>query len=299
MGQAGTEDQIRNLNTLQMSTAQSRMIAAHNRSVIRWRTAPAIKPQRSGDVRIQPPNAANHKTPPRKPPKCPNDPRLPLKIVARELFAQRVSQGVKVADAYLLSGYRGGPRERWELRNAPEVAARIGFLLQSRVEADTIARHRPEKKIADIRLRVIRELERLAFADVRNVVQWDRKPQFSPKGDVVGIADEIVAMPSHLLSASAAAGIRSVTTKSGALKIDMHDKLGALEKLAKAIGLFQDAAPLPPSVTVNHLNIAGNDAVEAVRRVAFLLAAADNQIAVKPTKAEPLTIEATASETAS
>jgi len=72
-----------------------------------------------------------------------------------------------------------------------------------------------------------------------------------------------------------AAGVRSVTTKSGALKFEMHDKLGALEKLAKVLGLYQEpAAPVSQSVTLNQINFNSDSALEAARRLAFALAKA-------------------------
>jgi hypothetical protein len=41
--------------------------------------------------------------------------------------------------------------------------------------------------------------------------------------------------PSHLLAREQAAQVRSVTTKSGGLKFDFHDKLPALVPLAKIL----------------------------------------------------------------
>ncbi len=87
-------------------------------------------------------------------------------------------------------------------------------------------------------LRLIRELERLAYADARDVVQWDRKPQLDDQGNVVGFIDEMNVTPSHLLTKDAAAQIRSITTKSGMLKVEVHDKLTALRDLAKVLGLL-------------------------------------------------------------
>jgi hypothetical protein len=71
-----------------------------------------------------------------------------------------------------------------------------------------------------------------------------------------------------------------VTTKSGSLKIEMHDKLAALAQLARIFGLSQDATP-PTSVTVNQLNMSSvpDTAFEAARRLAFALAKAQQSAA--------------------
>jgi hypothetical protein len=57
------------------------------------------------------------------------------------------------------------------------------------IEADTRARHRREKKISDARLRLISELERIAYADTRDVVQWDREPELDQDGNVTGFKE--------------------------------------------------------------------------------------------------------------
>jgi hypothetical protein len=153
----------------------------------------------------------------------------------------------------------------------------VNWLLAQRIEADTKARHRTEKKITDSRLRLIRELERIAFSDPRDVMQWERVPVLDSEGNVLGWRDEVIATPSRLLSADQAAQVRSVTTKGGALKIEAHDKLAALEKLARILGVYQEPPVAASStVTVNQVNIGQANALEAVRRLAFALAKAQH-----------------------
>jgi hypothetical protein len=82
-------------------------------------------------------------------------------------------------------------------------------------------------------LRAIRELERVAYSEVRDVVQWNREPALDSDGDVIGFKDNMTVTPSHLLTREHTARIRSVTTKSGALKFDTYDKLGALTRLKR------------------------------------------------------------------
>ncbi len=225
-----------------------------------------------------------HKTPPRKQPKAPNSPGKPLKIVAREMFAQHVANGVKVADAYTLSGYRGGPRDRWAIRNAREVAARINFLLERRVQLSAQAALRPEKQLGDLRLRVLRKLERIALGDIRQVANWSKRPILDADGNLTGFQDVVDITPSARLTHDAAAAVKGVFVKAGEVRLELHDPQPALEKLCKALGIYADAAPAP--ATVNQVNV-GTDAGETVKRIAFLLAAAAAQRA----KPEPLTIE--------
>jgi hypothetical protein len=215
-----------------------------------------------------------------------NDPSRPLHNLKREQFCQLVAQGVKSVEAYETAGYHGSKVERSQLRNAPEVVERINWLLNYRVQTSAQSQFRPEKKLGDAKLRLVRELERLAYADIREIVSWDRKAQLSPDGDVIGVADEIIAQPSHKLSRSAAASIKSVTTKSGALKLETHDKLAALRDLAKVLGVGSEFDVPVQTVTLNQINVQSG-AIDDVRRIAFLLAAAENA----PKPMETLTIE--------
>jgi 3',5'-cyclic-AMP phosphodiesterase len=98
-------------------------------------------------------------------------------------------------------------------------------------EADTRARHRSEKKIGDSRLRLIRELERFAYSDTHDVVQWERRPRLDDDGNVVGFVDELIPTPSRLLTQDQAAQTRSVTTKAPAGRsLRSPDRQASLER---------------------------------------------------------------------
>jgi hypothetical protein len=60
----------------------------------------------------------------------------------------------------------------------------------------------------------------------------------------------------------------------GSLKFETQDKLDALQKLAKVLGIYQEPAlpPIGQSVTVNQVNFSGDNALKAARRLAFALA---------------------------
>ena len=206
-----------------------------------------------------------------------------------------IAAGTPVPVAYQACGYKGGKDCRSQLRRSADVDQRVNYLVAQRIESDTKARHRQEKPIADLRSRVIRELERVAFADPRLLVQWERRAVLDVDGNVTGYEDMMTPTPSHRLTPGAAAAVRSVTTKAGALKIDMVDKMQALDKLGRMLGLFQDAAPAA-NVTVNQLNIGPETALEAARRLAFALEAARQATLQAP---QPTVIENEKAEVAS
>jgi hypothetical protein len=192
-----------------------------------------------------------------------------------------VANGVAVAIAHKRAGYTGNDACRSQLRRSPDVDQRVNWLLRQRIESETRRRPRSEKPIDDARLRLVRELEKIAYSDVRDLISWDKQPVMDDDGNVVGEQDRLTITPSHRLKPGAAATIKSVTTKSGALKFDAHDKLSALNTLAKILGMTTDAAP-PPSVTINQVNVGQDTALEAARRLTFALAAAQHAAQQSP-----------------
>jgi len=93
-------------------------------------------------------------------------------------------------------------------------------------------------------------------------------------GNVVGFEDVVTPTPSHRLKAGQAASVKSVSMRPSGLKVELHDKLAALDKLGRMVGLFADAAP---QVTVNQLNVSQGPetALELARKLAFAIAAAE------------------------
>ncbi len=209
------------------------------------------------------------------------DPSKPLANVKHERFCWAIVQGHRLRPAYEIAGFSGkSPRLSWQLRHKPTVDARVRWLLAERVEANARADQRAEEKIVDARLRQIRELERIAYSDIRDVIQWDTEPVFDDDGKVIGERPTMKVTPSRHLTREQAAQVKSVTTKSGGLRFEVHDKLGALVQLAKILGLSApDAAAASTTVTNNtQVNVVGDmPAMEVARRLAFVLEKAERE----------------------
>jgi hypothetical protein len=172
------------------------------------------------------------------------DPSKPLANVKHERFCWAVVQGYRLGPAYEIAGFEGkSPRLPWQLRHKPAIDARVNCLLGERIKVDTRARHRQDKRIADSKLR------------------W---------------RDQVTATPSHFLTADQAAQVRSITTKKGSVTFEVHDKLAALDKLARVLGIYHEPPTPAPAVMVNQVNVGGDNALEAVRRLAFAIAKAQN-----------------------
>jgi phage terminase small subunit len=104
-------------------------------------------------------------------------------------------------------------------------------------EAVDRARGRIADKLEVTAERVIQEYARIAFANLSHAARWTR--------------DAMEAVPSAELDANTAAAVKSVTirrtvtqgrngeTEHTEQRIEMHDKKGALDSLARHLGLFK------------------------------------------------------------
>lgn len=92
--------------------------------------------------------------------------------------------------------------------------------------------------------RVLTELARVGFSDIRNVVQWrGNATQLSEDEDsgdpIFSVTNQVALIDSESLSPNVAASIAEVSqTDKGAMRIKLHDKLGALQKIGLHLGMF-------------------------------------------------------------
>lgn len=120
--------------------------------------------------------------------------------------------------------------------------------------------------------RVIEELAKIGFSDIRKVVTWgDAVAITDPDTGDVTIANGVALVAADDLDDGAAACIAEVSqAKDGALKVKLHDKRAALVDLGKHLGLFKDK-----------VEVTGKDGgpietremtpIETARHLAFLL----------------------------
>ena len=207
-------------------------------------------------------------------------PNLPL-APKREAFALAIVNGMKLQQAHKAAGYDGKAyASAWQMRHSPDIAARIKWMLEQRVIADSRSFGRRQKKTGDLLARVVAELEDIAFQDVREVVDWRREAVTNEHGEVVDVRETVAVRDSAKLTPQAARSIKGVIVKAGKVQIELHDKRAALEALARI--LKGDDVATPQTVNVQQINVGTVDAVTAAQRVAFLLAAAASRPASQP-----------------
>lgn len=110
--------------------------------------------------------------------------------------------------------------------------------------------------------RVLQELAKIGFADIRKVVKWgsgvyDVEVDEDGHGRPAGPAIELVG--SDEIDDTTAAAITEISQTAQGVKVKLGDKLGALTQMGRHLGMFTDKADvtLGGGVTVN---INGQDA---------------------------------------
>ena len=220
----------------------------------------------------------------RKPSKQSN-PAQPLSNQRHESFALAVAEGATLVDAHELAGFARNRTEAWKLRHRPEVDGRIRWLAKARVEASTRKFATRKKTQGDLLAAATKRLADIAFLDPGELINWERTPIVNAEGEVTGYESALQVKDSAKLTAAQRAAVKGAFLKSGALRLELHDSVNALVNLHKLLS-GKDAPP-SGSLVINQTNVGDVPALEAARKVAFLIAAARAQAA-------PLvTIEAT------
>jgi phage terminase small subunit len=160
---------------------------------------------------------------------------------------------LRFVEAYLLepNGTQAAISAGYSPNSAAVEASRL--LTNPKVAAELAERRRVlEIKAGITPERVLSELAKLGFSDIRQVVQWRANVTQLDEDDETGeprlsVTNQVTISDSADLTDEAAAAILEVSqTKDGALKVKMHDKLGALVKIGQHLGMFKPHVPEAP-----------------------------------------------------
>jgi Terminase small subunit len=102
---------------------------------------------------------------------------------------------------------------------------------------------------------LVEALRPIAFSDIRKVCDWGPAvPLKDPEtGEVVVVQDVVVKPRADLDDAGAAMINKLVRGKDGSVRVELHDKLAAIEKIAKLLGLLKEQHEHSGSVKVQEL----------------------------------------------
>jgi phage terminase small subunit len=151
--------------------------------------------------------------------------------------------------------------------NASQAAIRAGYsprcakvqasrLLRAGSVAEAVATAQAElaEKIGVTVERIVMELARIGFSDIRDVVQWRSVPAVSDRleGDNDARAINVIEVKNaDELTPAAAAAIAELSLQpSGRVRVRLHDKRAALVDLGKHLGMFAAHREQAGGVTV-------------------------------------------------
>jgi phage terminase small subunit len=139
-----------------------------------------------------------------------------------ELFAQGLVQGLTARAAYVQAGYKASDASASHLSRNVKVQARVAEMMaEAGVTID----------------RIVAELAKIAFSDIRKALDWgmaggsDGQPvQIITPKDSKDVGDDTSAI------------ISEVRQTNQGIRFKFHDKLQALEKLGRHLGMFKNDA---------------------------------------------------------
>lgn len=117
----------------------------------------------------------------------------------------------------------------------PEIAAAIKVLLGKMAEESGISAER-----------VLKEYAKIAFAEMSDFANWN--------GKTIKLKD------SKELTSEQRAAVAEVTQTQSGLKVKLHDKKGALDSLARHLGLFVD------KIQINLSNMTDEEIIAAMQK---------------------------------
>jgi phage terminase small subunit len=164
-----------------------------------------------------------------------------------ERFAQELAKGKSADAAYVTAGYRENRHNASTLRNKQNILNRLAELLERAQQNEVIATERAIERLAISKERVLSELAKIGFSDIRKAVRWKSAlvtEEDNPDGGEVLVIKTVVTnlveiVPSDELDDATAAAISQVTQNiNGGVTVKLHDKRAALVDIGKHLGMF-------------------------------------------------------------
>jgi phage terminase small subunit len=155
-----------------------------------------------------------------------------LRNPKRELFAIKRSEGLSAVKAFEAAGYRPHRQNAARLSANDDVRRRVGELQAPAIAAAGVSAQR-----------IIDELARIGFVNLGDFIRFDQGGD--PRIDLGGLTrDQFAAIADVTVTSRIIHGSEGKPDiELRKLHVRLHDKLNALEKLGKHIGMFKGEAP--------------------------------------------------------
>lgn len=148
----------------------------------------------------------------------------------------------RFVDEYLvdLNATQAAVRSGYSAKTAQEQSSR---LLSNVMVQSTIAERMKdrEKRTEITQDKVLSELAKIGFADIRKAVEWG--PEVMIVDEETGetaVSNGVALVPSVKIDNDTAAAISEISQTAQGIKIKLHDKRAALVDIGRHLGIFND-----------------------------------------------------------
>lgn len=158
-----------------------------------------------------------------------------LKLTAKqERFVEEYLVDLNATQAAIRAGYSEKTAQQIGTENLskPVIADAVAQAQKERAERNEITQDM-----------VLQEYAKIAFHDIRKVTRWGRNPvdEASDNAAPNGLNMYPVSLiPSEEIDDDTASAVQEISLTQTGIKIKMHDKKGALDSIAKHLGMFVD-----------------------------------------------------------
>lgn len=152
----------------------------------------------------------------------------------QERFVAEYLIDLNATQAAIRAGYSKKTAKQMGAENLtkPDIAAAVAESQQKRSERTQITQDR-----------VLAEYAKLAFADIRKAVKWGESVAVVTEGEGgedINLRHSVALLSSSDIDDDTACAISEVSQGKDGLRLKMHDKKGALDSVARHLGMFKD-----------------------------------------------------------
>ena len=186
---------------------------------------------------------------------------MPVLSNARhEKFAQGLAKGLTADEAYSSAGYSANRGNASTLKQKQNIQNRVTELLEWAETVERKATERAIERLAITKERVLSELAKIGFSDIRKAIKWNghlvTEEDQPDGGDILVIktivSNHVTLVDSDQLDDDTAAAIAQISQNAtGGISLKMHDKKGALVDIGKHLGMFREQVDLNAKVAVS------------------------------------------------
>lgn len=160
-----------------------------------------------------------------------------LSNAKHERFAQEIAKGTAIGAAFVAAGYKANDGNASRLNGNEKVRARVGELLAAGAEQAGVTVQR-----------IVEELAKVGFANMQDYMKVG--PDGDPVLDFSGLTRAQAAALAEVTVEDFKDGRGEDARDVRRVKFKLNDKLSALEKLGKHLGMFSDKPRDPIDITI-------------------------------------------------